>query len=149
MDEQQKNASPKLFRGKFANGDQVVRIDEQLPSTDRRTHVRQIRRICDSLYYVFLSGYEAGLKAYWNRSLERGKSQGKGRESTPGWHNAKVMARRALEEAVSAWAQYHEDRLEESRISAEKAHQFLIERYMYYFPNPQWCMLTRFLQSQR
>jgi hypothetical protein len=28
-------------------------------------------RLCESLYYVFLSGYQSGLEAYWNRSVER------------------------------------------------------------------------------
>jgi len=30
-----------------------------------------------------LSGYQSGLEASWNRSVERGKAQGKGRDSTP------------------------------------------------------------------
>jgi len=133
VDDRRNNKLPQLFRGVFANGDQVVQIDhgiEQLPSMDYRAYVRQVRRTCDALYYVFLRGYTTGLEAYWNRSVERGKSQGEGRESTPGWYNATVMAKRALGEAVSAWNLHQEGELEESKVSAEKALQFLIERYV-------------------
>jgi hypothetical protein len=91
---------------------------------------------CDSLYYVFLNGYQSGLEAYWNRSVEKGKAQGEGRQLTPGWHRAKELARGALEEAKSAWNQYRDGELEESKTSAERAVQFLAERYMLrWFPS--------------
>lgn len=105
----------------------VVELDS---ATDLRTFVRQIRNVCDSLYYVFLSGYQSGLEAYWNRSVEKGKVVGKGREATPGWHKAKELAKKALEEATFAWDQYHEGKLAESKISAERAVQALTERYI-------------------
>ena len=84
----------------------------------------------DALYYVFLSGYQSGLEAYWNRSLEKGKAQGKGRDSTPGWHKAMVHATQALEEAISAWNLHNEGKLDESKASGEKAAQFLAERHV-------------------
>jgi hypothetical protein len=132
VDRRQANASSQLFLGKFADGDRRVNIDdiELNPSMDPRAFVRQIRNICDSLYYVFLSGYHSGLEAYWNRTVEKGKAQGEGRESTPGWHRAKVLAREALEEAKSAWNRYHDGKLAESKTSAERAVQNLAERYM-------------------
>src|SRR5437773_12336286 len=75
----QKNASPKLCWGEFADGTQMVNIEniERHPTTDLQTFFRQIRIACDSLYYVFLSGYVSGLEAYWDRSIERGKAEGK------------------------------------------------------------------------
>jgi hypothetical protein len=132
IDRRHENASLQLSLGKFADGDRRVNIDdiELNPSTDPRTFVRQIRNTCESLYYVFLSGYQSGLEAYWNRSVEKGKAQGEGRQSTPGWHRAKELAREALEEAKSAWNQYHDCELVESKTSAERAVQFLAERYM-------------------
>jgi hypothetical protein len=138
VDRRQANTSPQLFLGEFADGDQRVSIDdiELNPSKDFHAFVRQIRNTCDSLYYVFLSAYQSGLEAYWNRSMEKGKAQGKGRESTPGWHRAKVLAREALEEAKSAWNQYHDGKLVESKTSAERAVQKLAERYMCCFPSP-------------
>ena len=130
VDRRQANAPPQLFLGKFADGDRRVNIDdiELNPSTDPRAFVRQIRNTCDSLYYVFLSGYQSGLEAYWNHSVEKDRAQG--RESTPGWHRAKVLAREALEEAKSAWNQYHDGKLAESKTSAERAVQYLAERYI-------------------
>jgi hypothetical protein len=130
VDQRHKNARPQLFLGKFTNGDQVETIDatELRPSVDPLASVRQVRRTCDSLYYIFLHGYQSGLEAYWNRSLERAKSGGETRGSTPGWHKATVLAREALEKAKSAWDLYYEDELAESRQSADRAQQLLAER---------------------
>ena len=138
LDQRQANTSPQVSLGKFANGHRRISIDdiELNPSTNPRAFYQRIRTICDTLYYVFLSGYQSGLEAYWNRSVERGKAQGKGRHSTPGWHKAKVQAKNALEEAKSAWDLYHEGKLIESMDSAERAAQFLAERYMSrFFPS--------------
>ena len=127
--ERQENASPQIFSGKFAN-DYATTSIELNSSTDPQAFYRQIRIICDTLYYVFLSGYQSGLEAYWNRSVERGEAQGKGRDSTPGWLKAKVQAKNALGEATSAWDLYHEGKLTESIDSAERAAEFLAERYI-------------------
>jgi len=138
LDKRPANASPQVFLGEFAEGHSGISIDdiELNPSTDPRTFYRRLRRTCDSLYYVFLSGYLSGLEAYWNRSVERGKAQGKGRDSTPGWHKATVQARKALKEAMSAWDLFYEGKLIESKNSAERAVQFLAERYMSrFFPS--------------
>jgi hypothetical protein len=75
---------------------------------------------------VFLSGYQAGIEAYWNRSMERSKEAN--RESTPKWHVAKLLAEKALEEAKSAWNLRQEDKYEESEVSANRALQFLATR---------------------
>jgi len=48
----------------------------------------------------------------------------------------KVQAEKALEEAKSAWDLYHEGKLQESIDSAERAAQFLAERYISrFFPS--------------
>lgn len=129
LDQRPANASPQVFLGEFAEGHSGISIDdiELNPSNDSRTFYRRLRRTCDSLYYVFLSGYQSGLEAYWNRSVERGKAQGKGRDSTPGWHKAKVQAGKALKEAMSAWDLFYEDKVTESKNSAKRAVQFLAE----------------------
>jgi hypothetical protein len=118
-----------FFLGQFPNGKKEINI---LPGGDATPEVlfRQLRRACDSLYYVFLSAYVSGIEAYWNRSVEMGKAEGKGRDSTPGWHNAIVQAKKALEEAVSAWNLYDNGELDKSEDSAERAAQFLAERYV-------------------
>ena len=128
--QQTHSALPQLFLGQFPDGDLHQIIDELQPSTDSQVFVRQIRRTCEGLYYVFLSGYQSGLDAYWNRSVEKGKAQGKGRDSTPGWYKATVQANNAIEEAVSAWNLYDGGKLEESEDAAERAAQFLAERYV-------------------
>src|SRR5436190_14536766 len=61
IDRHRVHVSPQFFWGKFANGDRTVNIDdiELNPGTDPRTFVRQIRKTCESLYYVFLTGYQS------------------------------------------------------------------------------------------
>jgi hypothetical protein len=135
LNQRQGNASPQFFLGEFANDHPATSV-ELNRSTNPETFYRQTRVICDTLYYVFLNGYQSGLEAYWNRSVEEGKAQGKGRDSTPGWLEAKVQAKKALEEAKSAWDLHHEGRLTESMASANRAAQFLAERYMSrFFPS--------------
>jgi len=127
-DRRQTGSAPQFFLGKFPDGDWRQRITEANPDNpnDCRDFLRQTRLLCESLYFVFLSGYQAGLEAYWNRSVERSKNTL--RESTPKWHVAKVSAEKALEEAKSAWNLRQEDKYEESEESADRALQFLVTR---------------------
>ena len=124
----QAGGAPQFFLGRFPDGDWRQRIAEANPDkpNDPRDFLRQTRLLCESLYYVFLSGYRSGLEAYWNRSVERSKDAF--RQSTPRWHNATVSAGKALEEAKSAWNLRQENQLEESNASAERALQFLVAR---------------------
>ena len=121
----QAGSAPKFFLGKFPSGDWRQPIVEGNPNNPKE-FLRQTRLLCESLYFVFLSGYQAGLEAYWNRSVER--SKGTHRESTPKWHVAKVSAEKALEEAKSAWNLRQEDKYDESEKSANRALQFLVAR---------------------
>jgi hypothetical protein len=127
-DRRQRGNAPQFFLGKLPDGGWRQRIAEADPDkpNDPIDFLRQTRLLCDSLYYVFLSGYRSGLGAYWNRSVERSKDAF--RESTPRWYNAKVLAEKALEEAKSAWNLRQENKLEESNTSAESAVQFLVAR---------------------
>ena len=123
--------SPQIFSGEFPDGSTEIGIDNTSPqSTSPDAFYQRLRRACDVFYYVFLSGYRTGLEAYWKRSVERGKAEGKGRDSTPGWRKAMVRATGALEEAISAWNLYNEGKLDESKASGEKAIQLLAERYV-------------------
>ena len=117
--------APQFFLGKFPDGSLRQRITQMNPD-DPRDFLRQTRLLCESLYFVFLSGYQAGFEAYWNRSVKRSKETL--RESTPKWHVAKVSAEKALEEAKSAWNLRQEDKHEESEESADRALQFLAAR---------------------
>ena len=129
VDKRPAKAFPELFVGEFPSGMREVTI--VLGSDiDRHAFYQQLRRACATLYYVFLTGYLAGLETYWKRSVEEGKAEGKKRDSTPGWYKAKVDAKRALREAVSAWNLYEEGKVEESNRSRERAAQLLAERYV-------------------
>ena len=137
VDKRPANGSPQVFMGEFPNGDRGMSVDDisVQGANDPQTFYRKLRMTCDALYYVFLSGYKSGLEAYWKRSVEKGKAQGKGRNSTPGWHKATVQAKKVLEEAVSAWNLYNEGKLDESDDSGERAAQFLAERYVAHCPS--------------
>ena len=128
------DGSPQLFLGKFPNGEQGISVGNMMQCIEGRVFYRTLRRICDALYYVFLTGYVSGLEAYWNRSVERGKAQGSERNSTPKWFGAKLRAKRALQEAVLAWKLHDEGKLEESIKSAERAAEFLARRYLPFCP---------------
>jgi|ERR1700733_13033929 hypothetical protein len=118
-------STPPFFMGTLPDGSWRQRI-AQTNSNNPEDFLRQTRLLCDSLFYVFLSGYQSGLEAYWNRSVERSKIAP--RDSTPRWQNATVSAGKALEEAKSAWNLRQENKLEESNASAERALQFLVTR---------------------
>jgi hypothetical protein len=127
-DRRQAGSAPSFSQGILPDGSWRQRIP-QTNSDDPGDSLRQTRLLCDSLYYVFLSGYRSGLEAYWNRSLERSKSAS--RKSTPRWYNATVSAGKALEEAKSAWNLRQENKLEESNASAERAIQSLAARQLF------------------
>jgi hypothetical protein len=123
--------SPQFFLGQFPDGQTIIRLDEfsPCPTVDSLTFYRKLRRMCEAFYYVFLVGYQAGLDAYWTRSVNKAKKEGKERESTPKWHNARILAKRAIEEAVLAWNQFNEGKRDESVVSRENAVRYLAERY--------------------
>ena len=125
-------ASPQFFLGEFPDGSRKIDLDDTSPqgTLSLDAFYQRLRRACDTFYYVFLRGYRTGLEAYWKRSVEKGKAQGKPRDSTPGWHKAMVHATQALEEAISAWNLYNEGKLDESKASGEKAAKLLAERYV-------------------
>ena len=125
---QTRSANPQVFLGQFPDGSRQRTIFDSYRS-DPVTFIRQVRPICESLFYVFLSGYVSGLDAYWKRSVERGKKQGKKRSSAEEWHKAKDLAAEALGVAKSAWDQRKENE-EESRQSAEIAFELLTERFV-------------------
>ncbi|RMZ90432.1 hypothetical protein DV736_g2320, partial [Chaetothyriales sp. CBS 134916] len=96
-DRRQAGEASQIFLGKFPEGHLRQSIAELAPGDDPTDFLRQTRFLCESLYYVFLSGYQSGLVGYWNQSVERSKSSP--RELTPKWYNATVWAGKALEEA--------------------------------------------------
>ena len=120
--------TPQFSLGTFPDGHWRQVIVDMDPSEDPAAFMYQIRHVSESFYYIFLRGFQTGLQAYWNRSMERSKSEGTERQSTPGWYNATVSAGKALAEAKLAWDQRQENKLEESEMSAMRAVEFLTER---------------------
>jgi len=85
-------ASPQIFLGVFPDDSKKVDLDSSAEGgLSFESFIRRLRRACDALYYVFLSGYRSGLEAYWKSSVEKAKAQGKARDSTPGWYNAYIF----------------------------------------------------------
>ncbi|OXV07632.1 hypothetical protein Egran_04603 [Elaphomyces granulatus] len=83
--------------------------------------VLQIRSVCEALYYCFLRAYSTGLGAFWHRSLEKSRSEGKTRDSTPKWGHAVTLSTQALNEALAARVQYERGELDASQETAESA----------------------------
>ena len=62
--------------------------------------------------------------------MEKGRAQGREKESTSRWHKALILAEQALEMAKLAWVQQEEEKFDESKESVEKALTLLAERYV-------------------
>jgi hypothetical protein len=128
---------PRLCLGKFPNGGTGLSIDDMSIGgvADPETFYRSLRRTCDTLYYVFFSGYYSGIEAYWKQSVELEKQIGNGKKSSSAWDKATFSARIALHEATYAWDLYNKGRAEESEQSAKTAAEFLAERYILCCPS--------------
>jgi hypothetical protein len=127
---QTRAGNPIFSLGKFPTGATEQIVPVPIPPIDK-TFFHSTRALCETLFYIFLSGYQSGLESYWNRSVERGKKQG-GRKPTPAWHNATLTAKAAVEEAKLASTLWEEKKLVESERSAEKALEYLAKRYILY-----------------
>ncbi|KAI9769791.1 MAG: hypothetical protein M1840_003785 [Geoglossum simile] len=115
---QTRTASPRLFIGQFPNGD-LEQVIVGMTGANAMNFFYHSRSICESLFYVFLTGYRCGLEAHWDRSVETAKKQGHGRQSTPMWQKAMHLAGNAIDSAKLACAQWEEGHVEESKKSAE------------------------------
>lgn len=113
-------AEPQVFLGKFSDSTTKQYLTEWTSETDPKLFIPQARLVCESLFYLFLSGYQNGLDAYLERSVENARKQGKDRESTQKWHNVLRLANETLDLATSAWDQRKDDK-DNSERSAEKA----------------------------
>ena len=127
---QTRTASPQFFIGQFPNGSLEQVIVGMAPGVDPTNFFHHSRSICESLFYVFLTGYHCGLKAHWDRSMEAAKKQGHGRQSTPMWQKAVHLAGDAIDSAKRACTQWEEGQVEESRKSAESVLEYLACRYV-------------------
>ena len=134
VDKRSAKGYPQIFLGKFPSGKKELAMPTG-GDMNRAAFYQQIRRTCDTFYYVFLIGYQTGLEAYWERSVEKSKEEGKERDSTPGWYRATVLAKRAVGEAVSAWNLFDEGNFTESVQRGERAVKYLAERYVSSYPS--------------
>jgi hypothetical protein len=122
--DESENSVSKFFRGKFSNGGLSLNINDLEEGRNYKAWVANARYICDSLYYIFLSGYVSGLEAYWKRAVKEGYVE------APGWEKVKTMAELSLEEAKFACVLHEQGEIEDARILADKARQHLKERYV-------------------
>jgi hypothetical protein len=79
-----------------------------------------------------LSAYIAGLKAYYNRSEEKGKKQGLNRPSLDGWDRALPSAERALAAFREAEGQRKGSDIDSADATVDQALLALQERYKFY-----------------
>jgi hypothetical protein len=127
---QTRTASPQFFIGQLPNGDLEQAIIGMTPGANATNFFYYSRSVCESLFYVFLTGYCCGLEAHWDRSVEATRKQGHGRQSTPIWQKAMHLAGNAIDSAKLACTQWEEGRIEESKKSAESALEYLARRYV-------------------
>jgi hypothetical protein len=125
-----RSAEPQFFCGEFPNGAKEQQIPLALRSSNVEVLYSQARALCESLYYVLLLAYNIGLEAHFNRSIDRPKAKGKGRESIPKWQNAVSLSKEALRLALLAETEWQNKEIEKSKGSAEKAVQLITKRYV-------------------
>ena len=96
--------------------------------------IRQLRSVCESLYYTFLKKYCIGLEGFWDRSVKQAAAEKKPRDSTLTlrWRNALSLGQNALATAVSARKTYEEKGGEASEATAIEAVKLLNQRYSVY-----------------
>ena len=87
------NEETKFRLGKFPKGETRLVIPDISPRDavedfDAGKTIRQLRSICEALYYTFLKGYCIGLEGFWDRSVKQAAAEKKLRESTPRWRNS-------------------------------------------------------------
>ncbi|KAK9367050.1 hypothetical protein V1509DRAFT_641170 [Lipomyces kononenkoae] len=124
------NGVNKFRLGKFPKGETRLLIPDISPEDaeedfDAGKAIKQIRSICEALYYVFLKGYCIGLEAFWNRSVEQATAESKARDSTPKWGKAVTFALAALATAVRAREIYEKEDGEASEPVAVEAVKLL------------------------
>ena len=127
---QTRSAGAQFFLGKFASGDTTQPIPARDPGIDIADFYHQSRTLCESLYYIFLRGYQSGLETYWHHSVEQAKAKGRGTPSTQKWQNAVLLAKDAITAAKLGRIQWEEDKVEESKKSAQEALECVVKRYV-------------------
>jgi len=71
-------------------------------ATSDANFIRSLRPICETIFYLPLLAYKAGVDAYTERYLKNGIEDMRPRESYPSWADAKEHAGEALALAVGA-----------------------------------------------
>lgn len=123
--------TPRFLRGKFGHRQFEIAVPAGVDSESHTgRYVGQNRCVSEVLYYVFLVGYVTGLEARCSGSVAAGKTKGQASPSTPSWHQALDIARKSLKEATRASTLRKNGKVIESQEAADRAHQFLVERYM-------------------
>ena len=119
---------PHFALGSFDDGRDTLNTSRgSYSGYDVQTAVLQFRRICESLYYIFLLAYQHGVTANWKQSVVESEHQ-VNESSISDWKNAVDLADKALDQTKTAFAQ-HLQGLPESQDTAKVAIQHLAERY--------------------
>ena len=92
--------------------------------------ILQLRCACEIIFDLMLSAYIAGLKAYYNRSQEKGKKQGS--TSLDGWDRALQSAECALAAFREAEGQREGGDLNFADATVDRALLALQDRYKFY-----------------
>ena len=120
---------PALRMGKLPDRTRelVLKVEGEA-KRDIQELVRSTRKLCDTLYWLFLRQYLNGLTAYIDGSLKKTKKTRKSRDSTDGWQEARNLAAEALDVAVRANSAHGAGDIERGRKMADDAHGLLRRR---------------------
>lgn len=109
--------SPTLRRG--------FKLDDFTTAESSRPFIRALRQICEIIFDLLLQSYISSLDAYRNRSVGKGKKEGRPRKSTHEWEEALNFAGDALEKFRAAEAMRQNNLPDEANTTVQDAIDFL------------------------
>ena len=94
-----------------------------------RTFIRDLHQICEIIFDLLLQSYILSLDAYLNRSVGKGKKEGRPRKSTHEWEEALCFANDALEKFRAAETKRRDNHPYEANTTVQDAMDILKRRY--------------------
>ena len=105
------------------------KLDDFTAAESSRTFICDLRQICEIIFDLLLQSYILSLDAYRNRSVGKGKKEGRLRKSTHEWEEALCFAGDALEKFRAAETMRRYNLPDEANATVQDAMDILKRRY--------------------
>ena len=105
------------------------KLDDFTSAESSRPFLRALRQICEIIFDLLLQSYISSLDAYRNRSVGKGRKEGRPRQSTHEWEEALCFAGDALEKFRAAETMRWNNLPGEANTTVQDAMDILKRRY--------------------